>query len=668
MNMNVPEHLQDENPQPLRLGTVLDEKYEVLEFVGSGGMGSVYRTRHLELGKDVAIKVLHPRFAADASAVKRFQREARIISGLRHSNILSVFAFGNVSGLVYMAMEYIQGRSLRELVRDAGPLRPEKAIPLLVQICNAMTHAHANDVLHRDLKPDNAIVLTNADGSQLVKVVDFGLAKLLDGTEGQRLTRTGEVLGDPNYMSPEQCQGKELDARSDIYSMGCLMYEIFEGAPPFLSDTAVASMYKQLADRPAPFAQKRKLPAAIETIVFCCMEKDSQARYESFADLKQALEQFAAKPGLKLRSRSSKWRLNYPKVPSRLAVAAVICCCLLLGIAYITGSLNAHLSSDLDSLRVKLAAELHTIEPGGLAPFRYPDPESVADVLVLSELLKDDNARATGLFVLARMCGIDGRIAKGIKAAEEGLRIPNLDKRRRALLLEQLGKLHYFDGNYKKCEAIFTELSDDVSLFSNLDGQRASFAYALGTTKMRLGKLAEAEKTAKALKYAWRPSTGAINLESMFVGELLCKQKKFAEAERLENVILQGQLHPLLQGTVLESFSNWFAANGDLGRARATNARLLSIAKHLKMLYLEQCAAVADVQTDALQFGPEKVLKKSGDLVARLSKHPVSPGPLLSASRVYVNALEATGHQAEAKLVTRRTAETVARATNKREN
>ncbi|MFN8659164.1 MAG: serine/threonine-protein kinase [Candidatus Obscuribacterales bacterium] len=161
-----------------------------------GGMGSVYSATHLQLGNQVAIKVLHPQFAADHEAVVRFQREARIISGLQHKHILAVYAFSSWRGIVYMAMELVEGHSLGQQIADSGPLKAEQAVPLLLQICDAMTFAHKNDVLHRDLKPDNVIVVKSEEklSTATVKVVDFGLAKLQGDNDMQRLTRTGEVL------------------------------------------------------------------------------------------------------------------------------------------------------------------------------------------------------------------------------------------------------------------------------------------------------------------------------------------------------------------------------------------------------------------------------------------------------------------------------------------
>lgn len=277
-------------------GTILDGKYLIIRFLGRGGMGEVYQARHGELDNEVAIKIMNPTFTESPQNVARFQREAHIILRLQHKNIVGVQSFGNWDGRMYMAMEFIGGETLREFLHKNGALKPAIAIPLLLQICDAMTYAHNMDILHRDLKPDNILLIQNADGSATVKVVDFGLATLVDGSAIQRLTKTGHVVGDPNYMSPEQCQGTALDARSDVYACGCMMYELFSGRQPFKSETPTEALYKHLRDEPKPFAAEMGLPPAVEAITFRAMEKDPDARYQSFEQLAQQLREFERDP------------------------------------------------------------------------------------------------------------------------------------------------------------------------------------------------------------------------------------------------------------------------------------------------------------------------------------------------------------------------------------
>lgn len=278
----------------LRTGALIDDRYEITQYLGCGGMGSVYRARHVEMDRVVAIKLLHPRFCADAAAVMRFQREAKIISRFQHPHLLAIYGFGGMEGVIYLAMEFVQGTSLGELIHLNGAMPLKQAIPLFLQICNAMSYAHKSGVLHRDLKPDNVMILESPSREMQAKVVDFGLAKL--SGEAQRLTRTGEVVGDPRYMSPEQCYGKPLDERSDIYSFGCLMFEVLTGVQPHQADDPVAMMHKQITDEVAPFAKRLGLPQSIESITLVAMAKDKNQRFASFDEIIEALNRFSADP------------------------------------------------------------------------------------------------------------------------------------------------------------------------------------------------------------------------------------------------------------------------------------------------------------------------------------------------------------------------------------
>lgn len=346
----------------LRPGVVLDGRYKITAFLGAGGMGSVYKARHLELERDAAIKVMHPRYSPDVAAVKRFRREAQIISALRHPNILAVYSFGATDGttsgdgevattgddrgtatsadggtaaILYLSMEYVQGTSLGRLIASQGPLAPARAVPLLLQICSGMSHAHGQGVLHRDLKPDNVMVILG-DASvheEVAKVVDFGLAKLQTSEPGQRLTRTGEVVGDPRYMSPEQCTGGKLDERSDVYSFGCLMYEVLSGQLPLDGDDPVAIMTKHLYEDPPPFDKRLSVPQALQSIALIAMSKEPKDRYESFEAVAGDLRRYCQKPDLEIalpeRKRSAGHRpgnLTDQKRKRRALPVAVIAC------------------------------------------------------------------------------------------------------------------------------------------------------------------------------------------------------------------------------------------------------------------------------------------------------------------------------------------------------
>lgn len=248
-------------------------------------MGSVYQTRHLRMDRFEAVKIMHPRFIADPEFFQRFKREAQSVAALDHPNIVKVYAYGVFGSVPFMAMEYIEGPSLRELLNRAGKLREPLAVSIFLDICAGLKHAHDAGITHRDLKPDNVIV-THTDEGRKAKVVDFGLSKALDA---RRLTLTGEVIGDPRYMSPEQARGQKLDHCSDIYSMGCLMYEALTGVPPFDAENNIALMYMRLENEPPPFPADVDLPPAYEKIVMKAMAVDKRHRFASVSELAEEL-------------------------------------------------------------------------------------------------------------------------------------------------------------------------------------------------------------------------------------------------------------------------------------------------------------------------------------------------------------------------------------------
>lgn len=278
-------------------GTVIDGR-EVIRRLGVGGMGAVYLTRHLTMDRQEALKIMHPRFVADPEFLKRFKREGQSVAALKHPNIVEIYAHGVFDSMPYLSMEYLDGDSLGGIVRTTGRLSPRLAVPLFQDICAGLQHAHDAGIIHRDLKPDN-VMLVNRDDRRHAKVVDFGLAKAC--LEAQRLTLTGEVVGDPRYMSPEQTQGKQLDYRSDIYSLGCLMYEVLTGVPPFDADNHVALMYKRLQEEPPPFPEHIGVAPAYEEIVLRALAVDPKHRFKSAAHLAEELayameDKYVSKP------------------------------------------------------------------------------------------------------------------------------------------------------------------------------------------------------------------------------------------------------------------------------------------------------------------------------------------------------------------------------------
>lgn len=278
------------------VGTVFADKYEILDIIGGGGMGMVYRAKHRLMNRIVAIKVLHKTNVASSDALKRFQIEARAASALSMPNILTVYDFGvSPHGQPYMVMDYLDGRSLADIIEAEGRLPLSRALNIFIQICNAMEHAHEKGILHRDLKPSNIVLVTFEGKPDYVKIVDFGIAKLLNPSDqdSANLTKTGEVFGSPLYMSPEQWKGQKLDCRTDVYSIGSVMYRSLTGEPIFEPTDVLQLMYQQVHETPRSFESLGvSLPTEIEQIVLKAVAKDPAERFQSMQQLMDALIEF----------------------------------------------------------------------------------------------------------------------------------------------------------------------------------------------------------------------------------------------------------------------------------------------------------------------------------------------------------------------------------------
>lgn len=278
---------------------VIGGRYRLLECVGKGGMGTVYKARHESLEKTVAVKVLRADQMLEEATVRRFEREARAASSLNHPHLAAVYDYGRTeAGAPYLVMDFLDGGSLADLIRREGQVSLQDAVEIFEQIAGALAYAHSKGVIHRDLKPNNIILMKEANGRYTAKLVDFGIAKILSigDKDTQDLTRAGEVFGSPLYMSPEQCLGNDLDERADIYSFGCLMYESLTGAPPFRGDNPVQTMYKHVHESAEPFGKSLsniKLAAAVETIVLMSLQKDPAKRYQSMSALANDLSLIA---------------------------------------------------------------------------------------------------------------------------------------------------------------------------------------------------------------------------------------------------------------------------------------------------------------------------------------------------------------------------------------
>jgi eukaryotic-like serine/threonine-protein kinase len=266
---------------------VLNGRYEIAELLGQGGMARVFRGTDTVLGRSVAVKVLSPQYAQDDQFVARFRREAQAAAGLNHPNIVSVYDTGSQGDVHFIVMEYVEGRTLRDVIRQEGPLLPERVAEIGQAVSRALASAHQAGLVHRDIKPGN-IMLTR-DGE--VKVMDFGIART---STGDTLTQTAAVLGTASYLSPEQAQGSSVDARSDIYSLGCVLYEMLTGRAPFTGDSPVAIAYKHVREDPVPPGRiNPDVPDSLEAVVMKAMAKNPENRYQTADELREDLERAA---------------------------------------------------------------------------------------------------------------------------------------------------------------------------------------------------------------------------------------------------------------------------------------------------------------------------------------------------------------------------------------
>jgi tRNA A-37 threonylcarbamoyl transferase component Bud32 len=308
------------------VGRVLDRKYRLDEKIGVGGMGAVYRARHLMMDLKVAVKIVRPEVAGEDNAVRRFQREARHSCRLDHVNCVRVTDFGAAEdGTLYLVMEYLDGKTVGEEVYYDGPLSAVRVARIGAQVARALHHAHELGIVHRDLKPDNIMLVRKGAEPDAVKVLDFGLAKLLEREPGDMavtnpslgsLTEAGIVFGTPEYMSPEQASGNPLDARTDIYSLGVVMYQMTTGVLPFQGDTFMAILTKHVTEVPMSPSRRRPelgIPLELERVILRCLDKDPARRHATARELGDELDELARQ----LEQRGGR-------VPQQVAAAATI--------------------------------------------------------------------------------------------------------------------------------------------------------------------------------------------------------------------------------------------------------------------------------------------------------------------------------------------------------
>ncbi len=297
------------SPSILQSGTILGQRYEVLQILGEGGMGAVYKARDRELNRMVALKVIRPDLAGNQAIIDRFKQELLLATQVTHKNVIRIYDLSEADGVKFITMEFVEGEDLRGLMQQKGKLTPEEAVEIMQQTCRALEAAHSAGIIHRDLKPQNIM----RDKSGRILVMDFGLARTL---EGDGMTQTGALVGTMDYMSPEQALGKDLDQRSDLFAMGLIFYELLTGKMPYKADSVVASLLKRTQERAAPVSSHdATIPGPLSNIVGKCMEPDVKLRYQSSAEILADLDAWQggrAAATLNFPSSSRPWGQTIP--------------------------------------------------------------------------------------------------------------------------------------------------------------------------------------------------------------------------------------------------------------------------------------------------------------------------------------------------------------------
>lgn len=330
----------------LTSGTTVDDKYEVLALLGSGGYGSVYKAKQIGMERFVALKLLHIAATDDQENIERFRREGLAMAAFQHANIPIIYQFGVwQSRIPYIAMEYLQGHSLRAELSQKEKLNRERAIAISQQICSALSYAHSQGIIHRDVKPEN-IFLTNDSSEEKVKVCDFGLAKFLpqskQGSELETLTATGLLIGSSSYMSPEQCNGKNSDERSDIYSLTCILFEMLTGHPPFVAENPIALIHMHITESIPEVANEPEL----SKIVWKGLQKDPANRYLTMSDM--AADLALVQRGVPLNITVSKATAR-PKFQIIAPTVAAVLATAIFAFAILT---KRHSENDVENSRI----------------------------------------------------------------------------------------------------------------------------------------------------------------------------------------------------------------------------------------------------------------------------------------------------------------------------
>jgi serine/threonine protein kinase len=516
-------------------GQLIGQNFRIISKLGAGGMSVVYRAHNEMLKKDVAIKVLHPHLVTNRMSLERFRQEAQAASQIDHENVVRIIDFGIAAGSrPYIVMDYLEGHSLSEWIKKEGQLELDRAIEIFVQLADALSYAHQKGIIHRDLKPSNVILVPRRKaGGEVAKIVDFGIAKLQphEGADAAALTQTGDVFGSPLYMSPEQCKGEKLDNRSDIYSLGCLMYETLTGVTPINGANMLEILYRHMNEMPRSMkkvAPSLKIPQQIEAIVFKALAKEPANRYNSMEELRQDLEEFRGdnshwlnnfKAGwllFKAKRRKSSSRDKIALTLSVMALLTLIFSFSALGLLYTYGQDKPAQLDELDwySVLSEAGRSAETIDVSSLGTrnvlqrareqarkIKELTAEKKLDPLAIGDP-EEINSQLAQIIAVAGTSFKEKRYAEAADIYENALTICRFvngnESFTDAEILISLFRAEYYSGKYRDSIAHMNQLQRLNSNFTNrvLDtnlGMAVVSSY-LGDSYYRTGDVASARK------------------------------------------------------------------------------------------------------------------------------------------------------------------------------
>lgn len=543
------------------IGTLFAGKYEVESLLGRGGMSSVYAAQNKLIKHRVAIKLLQSHLARNSNAVLRFKQEAIAINQLNHKNIIGIQHFDVTEGedsAPYIVMDLLDGKSLSDIIESEGALSVQRVLKIFLQACSALDHAHSRGVIHRDLKPSN-LMLVKEDGLlDVVKIVDFGIAKMLptEGEELLHLTQTGEIFGSPLYMSPEQCMGQKMDARSDVYSMGCILYEALAAEPPFRGGNVFETISKHISELPTPLAVRfPHLPQvkALDNVILRAMAKDPTHRYQSMLEMMEDLDAIYKGRGKSLPSAiAQKWHSFIIKVaPSVKRVPPKVLATIVVSVAIVAG--GASWLGQLYSISPTLAAHDWGNYPG---PAHTESPEVYRQTEIkVKQLLTVLRSRSASLsatpekelelrnraatWFMSKGLYNDAlveydRITKHLGSAVDALPLPN-----KGDLALHAGDCFYENRDYKaamkwyeialECWSITVDYNGDDGVFSEANIKLADAYDRLGRTNAAYDILTRGRDRSRSIQHY-----GPLNRALLYskLGDIQFKLGQFADAEK----------------------------------------------------------------------------------------------------------------------------------------